>query len=232
MNPQKLAMWKRWLGDGNTHGTIVRELVDLAIIREVFHGVREMGRKNSALQQHSAFHSVFSLNYSHSVLMYVRRQVRPDHDSVGLIMLAKELRDNCKLVTQDYYVGLYTQNAIDERDREQLERWGRSVFLEKFGGTVKTHLDPAVIEADIADLNAIGDASSSFTDRRLAHLDRREPKRIPTHQELDHWCDTLNDKLKKYISLLDAADFRIAPVLSHDWRAIFRTAWLPDSSSS
>jgi hypothetical protein len=232
MNPHKLAKWKRWLGDANTHGTITRELVDLAIIREVFHGVREMVRNNSALQQHSAFHSVFSLNYSHSVLMYVRRQVRRNQDSAGLIELAHDLRDNCNLVTQDYYIGLYAQNAIDAPDREELERWGRSVFLEKFGGTVKTYLDPLVIEADIADLNAIADASSSFTDRRLAHLDRREPKRIPTHQELDRWCDTLNDKLKKYISLLDAADFRIPPVLSHDWRAIFRTAWLPGSRSS
>ena len=72
MNPDKLKKWLLWIGDANSHGAISRELSDLAIIREVYSGVVEMVRSNPALQRHSAFHSVFGLNYAHSVLMYPR----------------------------------------------------------------------------------------------------------------------------------------------------------------
>jgi len=231
MNAQKLAKWKRWLGDANARGTIIQEMVDLAVIRRVFADVARIVENNPALQQRSAFYHVFTVNYVHSVLMYVRRQVKPDPRSVGLIMLARDLRDNCHLITQDYYVSLYTRKAVDDQDRIDREQWGRSDFQKAFGGTTKTHLDPVIIEADIDELQAIYDASKGFTDRRIAHLDRREPTRIPTLPELDGWCDTLNGKLQKYISLLEATHFVIEPIFQHDWKDIFRTAWLPESSS-
>jgi len=231
MNAQKLAKWKRWLGDANTRGTIIHEIVELDMIRQIFAGVREVVSNNPALHRQSAFYYVFMANYAHSVLMYVRRQVNPDRDSIGLIMLACDLRDNCTSITQDYYASLYTREADDEQARRDREAWGRSDFLMSFGGTTKNHLDPAIIKVDIDELQAIRDASESFIDRRLAHLDGREPKHIPTLPEIESWCDTLNAKLRKYILLLEGTDFQIRVVLQHDWRAIFRSTWLPNSSS-
>ena len=230
MNPQKLTKWKKWLGDANTDGTISRELSNLAVVRMVFAGIKYMVETNPALQQHSAFHSVFSSTYAHSVMMYVRRQVREDRDSCSLINLARDLRDNCQIITKDYFVSLYTSHAADEYDRDEREQWGQSDFYKYFGGTAKTYLDPAIIESDIADLKAIADASASFIDRRLAHLDLREPTSVPTYDELDNWCDMLNAKLKKYFLLLYASDLQVAPVLQHNWQAIFRVPWLPESS--
>ena len=227
MNPQKLAKWKRWLGDVGDQGTILREMADLATIRMVYSGVREMVEKNKALQQHSAFHSVFSLNYAHTALMYIRRQVRPHRDSIGLIMLAEDLYENCHMVTRDFYVSLYTQEAQTERGLEWKRQAGNSDF-ERFAGSVGNHLDPAVIQDDIEEMNTIADESSSFIDRRLAHLDHREPTQVPTYAEIDGWCDTLNLKLKKYVLLLEAADYQIEPVLHHDWKAIFRVPWISE----
>jgi len=232
MNMQKLTKWKRWLGDANTPGTIVRELVDLALVRKVYAGVNEMVRSNKMLQQPSAFHAVFSSNYAYSVLMFIRRQVRPHGNSIGLFMLAEDLRDNCQLITQDYFASLYTRQAADKNEQEARMRWGRSVFLKKFAGKEKIHLDPAIIEVDLSDLKEVFNKSSSYTDRRIAHLDKREPAHIPTYKELESWCDVLNSKLKKYQMLLNAADFQITPSLNHDWQAIFRKAWLPESDSS
>ena len=125
-----------------------------------------MVRSNSALQEPSFFYSVFSLNYQHSVLMYVRRQVRRDPKGVSLINLADDLSANCETITEQYYISLWTDNALNEIDREARKRMAQAEFLRHFGGAAKKHLDPEVIKADIANLEAIADASSSYTDRR------------------------------------------------------------------
>lgn len=232
MHPDKLDTWLHWIGGKNSHGAISKELSDLAIIREVHSGVAAMVRANPTLQRHSAFHSVFSLNYTHSVLMYVRRQVQPQPERASLIVLAQDLLDHAEMVTQDYYVSLWTASARDERDRAHREREAQASFAEHFGGSVVHHLDPAIMERDLDDLTSIADSSSRYLDRRITHLDKREPDRMPTRRELENWCDVLNSKLRRYTLLLQATDYRIEPVLTHDWRAIFKEAWLPDTRSA
>ncbi|MDY6834640.1 MAG: hypothetical protein SVY53_07585 [Chloroflexota bacterium] len=232
MNIQKMDKWRKWLGDANKHGTIIHEMAELAMIRSIFSGLKEIVDNNPSLHQQSAFYHVFTVNYAHSVLMYIRRQVNYDRESKGLIMLAYDLKKNCSSITQDDYASLYTRVSVDEHDRRYRDIWGRSNFLKHFGGQTKTHLDPDIIQSDIEELLAIHKDSKSFTDRRIAHLDKQEPTSIPSLSQLDSWCDTLNEKLKKYIFLLEAADYHIEPVLQHDWKAIFRVPWLTDSVSS
>jgi hypothetical protein len=77
MNPQKLEKWRRWLGnDANSDGSIAQELANLAVIREIHAGLRQMVDNNKNLQKHSAFYWVMQMTYSHSTLMYIRRQVQ------------------------------------------------------------------------------------------------------------------------------------------------------------
>jgi hypothetical protein len=56
---------------------------------------------NKNLQKHSAFNSVMQITYSQSALMYIRRQVRRDDDSVGLIMPADDILKNSELITKE-----------------------------------------------------------------------------------------------------------------------------------
>ena len=232
MNPQKLVKWKRWLGDANTDGCIIQELSMLSLIREVFAGVKQIVDGNPGIQVHSTFYQVFTSNYAHSVLMYIRRQVERDPKSGGLIELAWDLRDNHKSVTQADYVKLYTKNAGDNVDLEIREKWGQRDFTKYFGGTSGVgHLDTGVIDSDINQLEAILETTKSFVDRRLAHLDTREPNHVPSLDELDTACDTLNSILKKYMLLLEGTDYQVETVLQHDWKAIFRVPWLLDGGA-
>jgi hypothetical protein len=32
--------------------------------------------------------------------------------------------------------------------------------------------------------------------------------------------------LRKYMLIFRAVDYKVAPILEHDWKSIFRTAWL------
>lgn len=228
MNPQKLEKWNRWLGNASLGGSIAHELANLALIREIHSGLRQMVDNNENLQKHSAFYSVMQMTYSQSALMYIRRQVRKDDDSVSLIMLACDIWNNCDLITKKFYSSLYAQGKPDE-ECEAWKRLGERDFAKYFGGTIGDSLDPQIIKKDIQNLERVFADSSEFTDRRLAHLDKREPTSIPTYAEIEAWCQVLNDILKKYILLLRAVEYNIEPILQHDWKCIFRTAWLQET---
>jgi len=54
----------------------------------------------------------------------------------------------------------------------------------------------------------------------------REPTSLPTYLEVESWCDDLNDTLNKYMLLFRAIEYKVEPILEHDWKSIFRNAWL------
>lgn len=225
MNAQKIEKWNRWLGDANLDGSIAHELANLAVIREIHSGLKQMVDNNNNLQKHSAFYSVIQATYSQSALMYIRRQVRKDKDSVGLIMLAEDIKNNSEMITKEFYSNLYVINRPDG-ERDEWKRLGERDFDKHFGGVLGDRLDPKIIEQDIQRLVKVFDDSSGFTDRRLAHLDKREPTSIPMYSEIESWCDVLNEILRKYMLIFRAVDYKVAPILEHDWKSIFRTAWL------
>jgi hypothetical protein len=49
MNPMKLEKWNRWLGDANSDGSITHELVNLAVMREIHSGLKQMVDDNKNL---------------------------------------------------------------------------------------------------------------------------------------------------------------------------------------
>jgi hypothetical protein len=181
MNTQKLEKWNRWLGDANSDGSIAHELANLAVIREIHSGLKQMVDNNNNLQKHSAFYSVIQATYSQSALMYIRRQVRKDKDSVGLIMLAEDIKKNSELITKEFYSSLYVFNRPDV-ELDEWKRLGERDFDKHFGSALGDSLDPHIIEQDIQRLVKVFDDTSGFTDRRLAHLDKREPTSIPSIQ--------------------------------------------------
>jgi hypothetical protein len=157
--------------------------------------------------------------------MYIRRQVRRDKDSVSLIELAEDIKKNSELITKEFYSSLYVIRK-PEKEREEWKRMGERDFVSQFGGALGDRLDPQIIDQDIQRLKKVADGSASFTDKRLAHLDKNEPTNIPMYSEIESWCDELNEILRKYLLLLRAVDYKVGPILQHDWRSIFRTAWL------
>ncbi len=182
MNPDKLKKWNKWLGNINADGSITYELGNLSVIREINTGLKEMVKNNKDLQIHSAFYSVTHLTYSHSVLMYIRRQVRKDKGSVSLILLAEDLLKNCEIITKEFYSNLYIVNR-DKSEHESYKELGEKDFEKDFGGRCVHYLDPEVIRKDIEELEKISKDSSDFIDWRLAHTDKREPTTIPYMSE-------------------------------------------------
>ena len=228
----KLAEWNSWLGtDPNEEATIYKELIDLSQIRHIFQGVAEMVRENDEVQQHSLFHEVFSLNYAHSVLMYLRRQVQPA--GVSMHRLLRDLKEHHNLVTRDWYIHLYIDGKTGPR-REYAEHNANSVFSRYFGGDEdEDTLDPSHVQEDIDRLQNIRESISDFVNWRVAHAVMNEPEQVLTYGQLDEWANILEEQFKKYLLLLQGSGMnRLMPVLNHDWRAIFRVSWLPPENST
>jgi len=226
MNQDILSKWNsRWIGDVNSSGSITNELMNLAMIREVNSGLREMVNKNEQLQVHSAFYSVSYITYYQTVLMYIRRQVRRGSGSISLIALADDIFKNHSMITKEFYSELYTHNHHED-DKKDFKELGNKDFERLFKGKSTNYLDPEIIKNDIKALEKISNDSSDYIDKRLAHIDKREPSIIPNNDEIESWCNTLNSILRRYILLLQAKDYKIELILEHDWKCIFRHAWL------
>lgn len=230
MNSQKLEKWKKWIGDLNNSGSITNDLVELETARTIIKEIGKMVRANQYLQQPSTFYNVLSVCYAHSVLMYIRRQIRRDNDSISLIKLLDDLVENCQMISVDFYIALCAEPHPHPDDVIWNEIY-KKTFQDQFGGDRQICLDPEIVKKDITSLEEINKKSASFIDRRVAHLDKKEPDMVPTFDEIESWCDTLIQVFKKYYSLLYAVDFQITPKLNPEWKSIFTVPWIIAPSS-
>lgn len=224
----KIAKWLRWLGSSDTTGTIACELVNLANIRKVQHGLQEIVAANPMLNRPSLFYTVEQTIYAQSVLLFIRRQVRPDHDSISLFDLAEDMHKNHHFITADYYAGLYSRGKPDET-KEEWKQLGLTDF-KKFQASNKNYINPEILQEMRATLEKIANDSKPIIDRRLAHLDRREPQSVPTYGQIENWCDQLNDIFRKLYLFLTASEILIGSNSDQEWKEIFKFPWINPSN--
>lgn len=232
MEQDTLNDWNSRLGsDPNEEATIYNEMVDLAAIMHVFFEIRDMIQSNPKLHRHSAFYNVHGLNYAHSVLMYMRRQVRTDGNS--LVRLLQDIRDNHQQVTREWFVSMYTEGASGrlQKAREQQANYD---FSEYFTADQDSkYIDNEIVQEDIDRLQEIYESTEEFVNWRIAHtVQQREPDSVPTYDQLAGWAEEMEAIFKKYLLLLQGSGLdRLLPHFSHDWKEIFRHAWLPEDTS-
>lgn len=85
-----------------------------------------------------------------------------------------------------------------------------------------------MVRHDLSRLKSVPASCEQFADKRLAHRDARDLKTLPTFNEVDA-CIELPDQLyAKYLLAFEAKRMdTLLPVWQYDWKAIFRTPWLP-----
>jgi hypothetical protein len=178
----------------------------------------------TALNKPSLFYPVEQAIYSQSVLLYIRRQVRYHKDSISLIRLAKDMHDNCSLLTKDYYANCCA-NLHSPDERKVWKKFGEKDF-EKFIDPNSNHINPEILLDLKITLEQIDKESQPIIDRRLAHLDKRKPQSVPTYGEMEKWCDQINDIFTKLYLFLTAIHYSMLPDPGQDWKAIFECPWI------
>lgn len=211
----RFEKWKEWLD------VILSEIEDLSWDRYIFREVRDMIRNNPKIQKPSYFYEFLGNLYGERVLMVVRRHVKTKGNSISFARLLEEICETPQFLSRTRFVALYKGGPSEHLANEH---------FEEFGGKRGSHVYPKRVESDLETLKGKLRKCEDYADKRIAHRDKRPPKRIPTFADLDNCIDFLVKLVDKYHRLFRGRS--IDPILpvgqsSHDWKAIFTEPWLP-----
>jgi hypothetical protein len=116
----------------------------------------------------------------------------------------------------------------DDGRQGQLAERGSERFADKEEGK-EDQIDPKSVDLDLQELRAKAKKCERYADRRIAHLDSRRPRSIPTFADLDECIDFLEALVKKYHPLFRGGSLlSVLPEWQYDWKAIFKERWLAD----
>lgn len=211
----RVAKWRRWLC------RIEKELIVLAQSRAIYSEVVEMVGSNPAINRGNRFYDWISGNFVEAFLMGVRRQLDRDKNSVSLMKLLQDIRQQSCLLNQEFHSTLY---------QPEMTHLAQATF-EKAIGTPATHLPMAMVVEDIDALEEISALHKTYIDRHVAHSDRRQTGvAMATYGDLYGAGETMEKLFSKYYLLLCGADYRsLLPVVEYDWKAIFRVPWIAEA---
>jgi hypothetical protein len=211
---KKLAKWLQWFE------TVEREVEDLLIARHTFTSLQGMIASNPALQQPSSFWEYLSQTYVSYVLIGLRRQTKVDRQAISFARLLSEMEESPRTLTRKYFVGLYADSPM--------KRYADQDF-ERFAQAGAAHIDASLVTDDGRRLAAAAQACEAFADRRIAHLDERKPKHVPTFREVDACINLLDQLCVHYRLLFHASSMdTLLPTWQYDWTAIFRVPWIAE----
>jgi hypothetical protein len=208
----KLDKWIRWLP------TIEQEIQGLAMAKDIFWSVQELIKSNPAIHSPSIFYWYMGNTYVAYALTGIRRQVKPQKDSISLKQLLTEIGDEPEKISRQYYRSLYTEpDKAHFADRH---------FDRYCAAPGDAHVSAAMVQDDLSKLVASAATCEDFADKRVAHRDKRPPAALPKFKEADQAIDTIHELCLKYRLILIAdCQTTLLPTYQYDWRAIFDHPW-------
>ncbi len=190
--------------------------------RSVFKEVGEIVEANGSLPP-SYFWEFMRDTYGTTQAVAIRRQAEANTRVITLARLISEIAGDPTRFGEQWFVEMW---GWDD------EQFARKTFAEKFAGNVGDHLDPSIAEGDLTRLAEIAETVKSYVDQHVAHSDQKPGETMPTFNDIDAAIDVIGDLFTKYVLLLTAAGYaQLTPVIQHNWKAIFREAWLPPRRS-
>ncbi len=215
MNP-KLTKWLRWLD------VIKLEVQDLVIAKRTFHEVQALIRDNPLLHQPTSFYDFLARTYVSHVVSGVRRQIKCSDQSISMAGLLEEMIEEPQILSRNYFVGLYNGSGVESL---------ADADFNNFAAVGLPHIDPSLVSADLTQLREASQRCEDYADKRVAHRDKREPKELPTLNEVDSCIDLLDKLYVKYFLLFHAKSMEsLLPTRQYDWKAVFRVPWIaPDA---
>lgn len=209
----KLTKWIRWLE------VIKGEVRELVIAKDTFQRIQKLIEDNPALHQPSPFYRYLTSTYVSHAIIGLRRQIKSGDQSISMSRLFEEMIETPEVLTRAYFVKLYENSVVqDFADKD----------FNQFADPGARHINPALVEADLARLRAATGRCEEFADKRVAHRDKCELKALPTYNDVHSCIDLLNGLYSRYYLLFHACSMdTLLPVYQNDWKAVFRVPWIP-----
>ena len=210
---KKLEKWERWLE------VLYSQIMDLSTTRYIFWEVQKIIKQNSKIQKPSAFYNFIGDGYVTNTLSSIRRQVKVDQKSISFSRLLVEISENPQLLSRDRYISFYKKTNLGND-------FAHSDF-DLIAGKGNKYLDPKIPLEDNSKLKKLVHACEQYTDRRISHYDQRDPKIVPTFNDIDICVNYLEELLKKYYLIFKSEIItEFPPVFQYDWKSIFRETWI------
>jgi hypothetical protein len=177
----KFEKWIKW------SDAIQADLRSTVILNLIYHDLADIVKANDALPQENPLYWYLSVQHAQSIAMAVRRQVKNQRDSISLIGLLEDVRDNANLITRS--------RTLSGIDRAFVPRFATAFDDISQGGDT---LSEEVISKDIAEVRNAAAILEEYADRVVAHLDKRQPKSWPMYDDLHGALETLERVLYRY----------------------------------
>ena len=139
-------------------------------------------------------------------------------DNISLAGLLEDIARNSALLSRARFVALYPP----------AEQKSAGTVFDKHAGVGNSHVDAAVVRADIAKLRSLTRRCEEYADRLVAHRDKRGVSAVPTYEELNEAIDFTESLLQRYYLLLRADSLAsVKPTFPYPWKRVFEVAWVP-----
>ena len=210
---QKFEKWDRWIC------TIYKDVVKLVEHQQIFEKVQNVIKANPEIQKPNEFYRFLEDTYGAFIAIGIRRQIKPQKGG-SLVRLLEDIQGNPSVLSRRRFVGLYSANMQSDASH---------IFDGRFSGSCPDHIDPAIVQQDLDELEAHTCKVEKYTDKCVAHTDKQVPP-IPTFAELDTSIDCLKKFTIKYSLLLKAEDLTnnfVPPFITEDnMEVIFSVPWI------
>jgi hypothetical protein len=207
----KIEKWQRWLD------RIEPEVLGMNGHRAVYREVARIVNEHGALPP-SHFFDYLRDWYATTQATAVRRQAEISRRVISIASLLSEIGREPERLSNERFVAHYDRLARDH---------AHEVFAGRFAGDVGSHVDPAIIAADLDGLQNTAESVRAYVDRHIAHTDRDPLDELPTFEDLNGAIDEIGGLFSKYTLLLTASSWAmLEPVPQYDWLAIFREPWI------
>lgn len=204
---------------------IKNEVTRLLVNRHIFWEVQEIIKANTRIQKPSSFYEWMGNVYATDAVIGVRKQIDLDKRSVSFARLLTDMAESPGIFSRDRFLAMYNDKSNPEL-KAFFEKQAHRDF-EKFAQPGSSHIDSALVMADLTALKEKSKNLQQYANKRVAHLDEAAFDKLPTFHELNECLDFLEGLVKKYMLLFRATNYRkLIPTWQYDWKVIFREPWI------
>ena len=213
---------------------IEKEIYGLVVDANMFWEVQAIIRENPRLQKPSTFYRYLGRTYLSHALSGLRRQIKPQKDSISFVGLLDDIAKNPEELSFKYYCSVrWSESEAQQLTKLDSARSGFSYQkvikseFEKHADASGEHVCPQMVKDDLNALKSAVEQHEEFADKRIAHWDKGEPEVIPTFGELDDCIKLLDKTYVKYHLLFYAESSNtLMPTYQYEWKKIFLEPWL------
>ena len=211
MDP-KLAKWLKWFA------VVHDEIQQLLIAKDIFWSVQDLVKANPQIQKPSAFYKYLGDTYISHVLIGIRRQVKVDPNAISFVRLLTEINESPEKFTRKYFTSLYSGSLVENRADKEFDEFCQAKGTD--------YISPDMVQNDITVIRTTAARCEDFADRRIAHRDTRDPRSLPTFNEVDDVVNVLDRIYVKYHLIFHAgAMSSLMPIYQYDWQEVFDERW-------